>query len=192
MPRPRSFDESAALLAIQDLFWRQGYELTSYGDLTAATGLGKGSLYAAFGDKRALYLKAMEAYIAHDVGEIVAILTAEAVSPAARIAGFLAMPVEAVEVRGDRRGCFLCNAALDIASANAETQAVVVKALATLMAAVASNLAAIPQTDARAEGIVAAHVGIRVLARGGASVDTLRAARDTALLMLRPGPPASP
>jgi len=60
--RPRSFDAEAALDAALDLFWREGFEGASLRDLTAAMGVKGPSLYAAFGDKRALFLKAMERY----------------------------------------------------------------------------------------------------------------------------------
>ena len=46
-------------------FWAKGYEATSLGDLVAATGLHKGSLYQAFGDKHALYLRTLNRYLAN-------------------------------------------------------------------------------------------------------------------------------
>ena len=50
MARPRTFDEQEVVAAARDEFWERGYAATSVDDLTAATGLGKGSLYGAFGD----------------------------------------------------------------------------------------------------------------------------------------------
>lgn len=58
--RPRSFEPDAALLKARDTFWRKGYAATSLDDLSAATGLNRPSLYGAFGDKRALYLAALQ------------------------------------------------------------------------------------------------------------------------------------
>ena len=63
MPRPRTFDESDVIAAARDEFWSRGYGATSVEDLTAATGLGKGSLYGAFGDKHALFIRALDDYI---------------------------------------------------------------------------------------------------------------------------------
>ncbi|KOV62016.1 TetR/AcrR family transcriptional regulator [Streptomyces sp. MMG1121] len=63
MARPRGFDVDEVLSAVMELFWRQGYEATSVQDLCAATGLGKGSLYAAFGSKQELYAQALRHYV---------------------------------------------------------------------------------------------------------------------------------
>ena len=60
--RPRSFDEDVALERAMQLFWRQGYEGTSIAHLTEAMGISPPSLYAAFGDKETLFLKAIERY----------------------------------------------------------------------------------------------------------------------------------
>ncbi len=61
--RPREFDEGQVLDAVMAVFWRQGYEGTSMADLLAATGLHKGSLYQAFGDKHSLFITALRRYI---------------------------------------------------------------------------------------------------------------------------------
>lgn len=60
--RPRAFDEREALGQILNIFWERGYAQTSLEDLCVATGLNKPSLYAAFGDKKAMYLKGLDAF----------------------------------------------------------------------------------------------------------------------------------
>ena len=60
--RPRAFDENTVLAGARDLFWAQGYGATSVQDLVDGLSLQRGSLYGAFGDKRALYLKAVTLY----------------------------------------------------------------------------------------------------------------------------------
>ncbi len=60
--RPRTFDRDAALDAAMRLFWEHGYEATSIAQLTAAMGISPPSLYAAFGDKEALFLEAVARY----------------------------------------------------------------------------------------------------------------------------------
>src|SRR6202158_1198409 len=62
MARPRSFHPDEALDLARDVFWRKGFQGTSLDDITAATGLAKPSLYAAFGDKNALFLKILDRY----------------------------------------------------------------------------------------------------------------------------------
>ena len=61
--RPRTYDPEQALSQATDAFWRTGFSGTSLDDLSAATGMNRPSLYGAFGDKRALYLAAMDRYI---------------------------------------------------------------------------------------------------------------------------------
>lgn len=60
--RPRAYDPHVALLRAMDAFWKNGYSGTSLDDLSAATGMNRPSLYAAFGDKRSLYLSALAHY----------------------------------------------------------------------------------------------------------------------------------
>ncbi len=60
--RPPAYDADTALQAALDAFWDGGYAATSLDELSAATGMNRPSLYGAFGDKRELYLKAVERY----------------------------------------------------------------------------------------------------------------------------------
>jgi TetR/AcrR family transcriptional repressor of nem operon len=67
--RPREFDMDVALDAAMEAFWHHGYGGTSMSDLERATGLGKGSLYKAFGDKHALFLQALDRYLTQHMGQ---------------------------------------------------------------------------------------------------------------------------
>ena len=60
--RPRAYDPQTALERATDRFWRSGYSSTSLDDICAAVGMNRPSLYAAFGDKHTLYLKALQRY----------------------------------------------------------------------------------------------------------------------------------
>ena len=62
MARLREFDEEEVLDRALEVFWRRGYGATSVEDLTTATGLGRGSLYAAFGDKESLFITCLRRY----------------------------------------------------------------------------------------------------------------------------------
>jgi AcrR family transcriptional regulator len=60
--RPRAYDPDTALARATETFWAAGFAATSLDELSAATGMNRPSLYAAFGDKRALYLSTLERY----------------------------------------------------------------------------------------------------------------------------------
>lgn len=81
--RPRGFDRAAALRRAMRLFWARGYEGTSIGDLTETLGIGKPSLYAAFGSKEVLFREAVELYDAEEGAPIQAALDT---APTARAA----------------------------------------------------------------------------------------------------------
>src|ERR1700747_1972664 len=60
--RPRSFDETGALQKATQVFWSKGYDGVTIDDLVAGMGVGRPSLYAIFGDKRAIFLRVLKAY----------------------------------------------------------------------------------------------------------------------------------
>jgi AcrR family transcriptional regulator len=68
MGRPREFDTELALDQAMRLFWRKGYEGTSLQDLTDTLGLSRPSLYAAFGNKEALFVKVLDRYASGPAG----------------------------------------------------------------------------------------------------------------------------
>ncbi len=182
MARPRAFDETETLRSLEDVFWRQGYEATSYDDLMRASGLGKGSLYAAYGDKQALYLKALESYIAHEIGALGVILMDDQLSGPARLRALFEETIRAVEISNDRRGCFLCNAAVDQAAHDPDVAKIVSEAMAAARGAINVAIKACGPNKANADGVLAAFLGMRVLAKSGADIASLKAARDNALL----------
>jgi AcrR family transcriptional regulator len=107
--RPREFDIDKALERAMDLFWRQGYEGTSLSDLTRELGLTRTSLYAAFGSKAALFLKALDLY-EDRAGFRAAALTARTARDYAR-----ALLEGAADLHGDRKnpaGCLGVQGAL--------------------------------------------------------------------------------
>ena len=114
MGRPREFDVDDALDRAMRVFWAKGYQGASLDDLLAAMGIGRGSLYKAFGDKRSLYLAALQRYDAEIVDHAVRRLCDAAGGDGrARIARLLHDDIDAVEHGDDRNGCFLCNASVD-------------------------------------------------------------------------------
>lgn len=112
MARTKEFDPDVALTAALDVFWRQGYAATSMDDLARQLGLGKQSIYATFGNKRELYLRALERYRAVNSADLVELLAgADPVLPAIR--GVLMSFVDEALLDEDRRGCFLVNCAME-------------------------------------------------------------------------------
>jgi TetR/AcrR family transcriptional repressor of nem operon len=113
MARPREFDEGAALHAAVLCFWKQGYEATSVRDLVEHTGVTAASLYNAFGDKRALYEKALDRYVEQSIAD--RIRRCESLPPLRAIEAFFEEIVKRSLNDRERKGCMLVNAALDVA-----------------------------------------------------------------------------
>ncbi len=106
MPRgpAKQFEPTAELERAMELFWKKGFAATSMADVRAATGLGAKSLYDTFGNKRALYVEAIEHYTATVVSRLYGGLADEP-SPAAAVASLL--PNIARSNEADHRGCLL-------------------------------------------------------------------------------------
>lgn len=107
--RPRSFDDDTALLTAIDVFWAKGYEGTSIRDLTEAMGINAPSLYAAFGDKHSLYLKAIDRYATNDACAPLVAFDAEPDIGLAVRAFLTATADYATSQASGNRGCFLGN-----------------------------------------------------------------------------------
>ncbi|MDQ0392745.1 TetR/AcrR family transcriptional regulator [Labrys monachus] len=120
MARPRQFDETAVLDRAMQRFWEHGYEATSVRDLAEAMGLTGASLYNAFGDKRALYRRALDFYIENSFGDRVRRFEGR-LAPRQAIGAFFDEIVERSCDAG-RRGCMLVNSALEVAPHDPEFQ----------------------------------------------------------------------
>lgn len=183
--RPREFDMGAAMGKMTDLFWAKGYEAVSIRDLAAAAGVNIQSLYAAFGDKRAIYKGAIERY-ERDVVDKALELLAGPGAPRGRLSALFDGVVDAAQ-SGDRRGCFFCNAVVE-QSDDEEFSGALSQRFRRLEDAIARTLGDDPQYSkdekARrraAQHLLAAYVGMRVLSRGGASIAALKNMKDAAL-----------
>ncbi len=113
MARPREFDEEAVLDAAMQCFWRRGYEATSVRDLIDKTWITGASLYNAFGDKRALFIKSLDRYVEHSVAD--RIRRCEALPPREAIEAFFSDVLKRSLEDPERKGCMLVNTALDAA-----------------------------------------------------------------------------
>lgn len=120
--RPREFDTDEVLDAAMRAFWDKGYESTSLCDLMQATGLHKGSLYQAFGDKHSLFLQSLQRYLAEMRRQKTAILK----SAATPLEGFINVAHGMVDMAiGDSdcpAGCMAINSLVELAPHDAAVQ----------------------------------------------------------------------
>jgi len=158
MARPREFDADAALERATQVFWAKGYEQTSLDDLCGATGLGRSSLYAAFGDKHGLYLRALERYEESSVARIADALARAPIRRA--LAGFLQRMIDDIVSGPGRRGCFIGNCAAELARLDRVTAARVRRSLERLEATFHGALA-----QASTRGELPAGADLAALAR---------------------------
>ncbi|MEV8377049.1 TetR/AcrR family transcriptional regulator [Kribbella sp. NPDC056861] len=120
MGRPRKFDEAQVLRAARDEFWQKGYAATSLDDLMKATGLGKGSLYGAFGDKHQLFVKVLNDY-AHETSSGVCEAVGRDERAIDALRGFFVVdPAESEGAVKASRGCFLANSSTELAARDPE------------------------------------------------------------------------
>src|SRR4030081_3610704 len=119
MARPRQFDEKRVLHAVREQFWKSGYAATSLEDLMRVSGLGKGSLYAAFGDKHHLFLRALRSY--NDANDS-ALRKMLGSTPRAldALRAFVMAPVGDESGAAAQRGCFMANSTCELAAADPE------------------------------------------------------------------------
>jgi TetR/AcrR family transcriptional regulator, transcriptional repressor for nem operon len=194
MPRPRQFDETVALEAAMECFWRRGYEATSLRDLTAAMGLTAPSLYNAFGDKQELFSRALERYLDRTTRDRLRRLE-QSLAPKTALHRFFTEIIEHSLDDRQRKGCFLVNSALEVAPHDAECRAVIANQFADveaffrrcILGAQADNTVS-PEVDAddTARLLLGVLLGIRVLARAKPEPEVLEGIVRPALALLRP------
>jgi len=159
MGRPREFDFDDTLERAIQTFWAKGYEATSIDDLCEATGLGRSSLYAAYGDKQAIYAQALERYEQNAVVRIGATL-ANARSVRKGIAAFIQRIIDDIVAGPGRRGCFIGNCAAEIVRGDRTHAARVRRSLERIETTFTEAL-----TKARANGELSKTANVEALAR---------------------------
>ncbi|WP_246777074.1 TetR/AcrR family transcriptional regulator [Microvirga sp. VF16] len=113
MARPREFDEERVLDAVMESFWRNGYAGTSAQDLVDATGLGRGSLYAAYANKSGLFEQALLRY--HKRAQANADQVRRPGAPLKRLRQFMQDIVDTDLAASEKRGCLATNSAIEVA-----------------------------------------------------------------------------
>jgi AcrR family transcriptional regulator len=189
--RPRTFDTEHALDRALAVFWKHGFQDASLHELTEAMGLSKPSLYAAFGDKEALYLKTLERYVAQLLERHAAALNDE---PDARRAvdAFLRSLAAMLADPALPGGCFIINGTADCGGSTipASVEMALREALhgteallreRLVRAQAEGTLMASPPPAALAAMFAAIVAGLAVQAKSGAPRQRLDAIIDTAM-----------
>ncbi|MGD8790484.1 MAG: TetR/AcrR family transcriptional regulator [Burkholderiales bacterium] len=193
MGRSREFDTDAALDGALHTFWQQGYESTPMQDLCSAMALNPGSIYAAFGSKRGLFVEALKRYAETVSAEAMRRING-ASSGLDGIRSYFAHLIDAM-VDGDRRfGCLITNSLVEFARNDPELAGMFDLHLARLETTFASALARARaggeiRSDAGTEVarfLVTLVQGMNVLAKTKPDRRTLEGIVDTALAGLAP------
>jgi len=187
MARPREFDEHQVIESLMTVFWNKGYEATTMQDLVKASGLLKGSLYGAFGDKKELYLAALKHYNRTRIQAGIDMLNGEG-SVRQKIARLFDNVIESTKRGLFAGGCLLCNASLEKAVSDKQVKTEIKTTIRRLKVAIMDALKAgnvnEDQAASLAAFIVSAYFGTRVLAKGGAPTAMIGDTRDHCLQLL--------
>ncbi|MCU7825912.1 TetR/AcrR family transcriptional regulator [Kitasatospora sp. DSM 101779] len=192
MARTKEFDPDAALQAALELFWERGYEATSVADLTGHLGIGRASLYATFGGKHELFLKALDRYRENTDAKLLAELS----QPGAALPTVRAVVRRFADeaVREQRhRGCLITNTATELAARDPDAARRVRASWDTLETLTAGALARAqaqgelaPEKDPRALArlLLTVMQGMRVIGKAGDDPRRVTDAADLALSLL--------
>ncbi len=178
MPRTKEFEPEAALHAAMELFWRKGYEATSMRDLLEGMGIGRGSFYDTYGDKRSLFLAALDRFERTRTAWILEALEGPE-PPLESIRHVFERTVENLVGFEPRRGCLLANTAVELAPHDPEVAQMISRHVRRTQAAFEQALRrarALPKDKdprALARFLVNNLHGLRVMARAGEDRETL-------------------
>lgn len=190
--RPKKFDEQQALMAAMEVFWKRGYEEASCDELLAAMGINCGSMYATFGDKKALFERAFDLYAQTVFSKSIEILDQPG-SPLANVrtlvngwCDFMSHP--------DCKGCLIGSAVIHFG----RDESAIGERAKRLMSQIQNRLQE-KLNEARLRGewidqadpgdtaafLINTAYGLSVMSRAGVGTETLRGVVNTALLLLK-------
>ena len=199
MSRPRSFDERRVLELAREQFWATGYAGTRMDEIAAATGLGKGSLYGAFGDKSALFHRVFDEWSAAIVEQAALRLTGGPDEEAfARLSAYVQFVAANTAADTDRRGCLLAKGAAELAQHDPVVASRSAETMRALLALLQKEILACQRHGDIDDGADSAQLaalllavlrGIEAVGKAGIDPKTLAGIADTALAVLpRPTP----
>ena len=194
--RPRAFNADEALARARDLFWARGYAATSVQDLVDGLSVQRGSLYAAFGDKRALYLNAVRLYDTENRTRLAELLGEGPVLSVLR--QMLTEPETLIGPQPggqERRGCLVGNTTAELVPGDEEANAVVAAAYHGFVDVVAAALRRAQATgevtsattpEVQAQLVLLLFQGSTLVSRAQTDHTRVNAAIDAALKSLQP------
>ena len=190
MPRTKEFEPEAALQDAMELFWQKGYEATSMRDLLGCMGIGRGSFYGTFGDKRSLFLAALDRFERKRTAWVDEAL--EGPEPMDAIRYVFERTVENLVGFEPRRGCLLANSAVELAPHDPEVAERISSyvrrtedAFAAALERAAGELPEKEDPRTLARFLVSNLHGLRVMARAGAPREALEDTVRVVLATLR-------
>ncbi|MDH6170770.1 TetR/AcrR family transcriptional repressor of nem operon [Variovorax boronicumulans] len=181
MARPREFDRDAALERAMKLFWAKGFASTSTDDLIKEMGIGRQSLYNAFGDKRQLYLEVLHSYQQISLGAHLERLN----EPASPLAGILKL-LGGLAVKDDKvraLGCFGVSSIGEFGASDPELKCLSEAGGAVMRSRIAARIREGQEmdeidpsfaADEAAAFVLMVMMGLQVKARAGASVEDMQ------------------
>ena len=191
MPRPPEFDRQQALEAALKLFWSQGYTATSLSQLLDAMAIGRSSFYAAFLDKRSLFVEVLELFARRT--ERLLLDEWDKSESLTAIPRFFEITLFEVPARRASRGCLMVNTILELADVDAELSQLAASHLASIEAAfsrcfaeaaAAGHYQSDQTPEELAEIVMLVNQGIRVASRKGADRPALRRSIDNSMALL--------
>jgi TetR/AcrR family transcriptional repressor of nem operon len=187
MARPREFDERQVIESLMNVFWAKGYEAATMQDLVSATGLLKGSLYGAFGDKHSMYLVALKHYDKTRIQSGIDMLNGEGTARQ-KINRLFDSVIESTNKGFFAGGCLLCNASIEMAASDKQVKSEVKTTIRRLRLALLETLEPHcknnEQAGSLASFVVSAYFGTRTLAKGGAPTAMIGDTRDQCLRLI--------
>ncbi|MFI6041457.1 TetR/AcrR family transcriptional regulator [Nocardia sp. NPDC051321] len=168
MGRPRQFDESGLLDAATELFWSQGFDDTSVEDVSRATGVGNGSVYAAYGNKQGLFLAVFERYCERRARFVREVVGSAPGSARAAVRALFQAIIDDCAAQPNRRGCLMINSIAQLGARMPEVVSIGSRTTAAMEQGVAERLYPAACLGGKVdEGVLSAHsANIVVVAQG--------------------------
>lgn len=195
--RPRKTDPDCALASAMKVFWTKGFEGTSLTDLVEATGMAKPSLYATFGDKEAIYTKALNRYMEGVGDEILDALSRDDRPIQTVMRRYLVDVADRATDTSGPCGCFVVNSIVDAENLPHQTRQLMdlakekraaILSKAFDVAKARGDLPPSTSSAALADYFWGQTLAIALMARSGEDRQTIGQFIDLSLTILGPAP----